>query len=90
MSTKSRVRRSLAFSAILFGIASCSTAPSLAPQACLERCRVNTCLLSQYYVGKDDDEARVAEELNCIEVNASQARDCAKLKDVCAAALEKN
>lgn len=55
---------------------------------CLEECRVNTCTLSKFYDGKDD-ELRAAEELNCTEVNASAARDCAKLKAMCAAELIK-
>lgn len=53
---------------------------------CLERCRVNTCTLSKYYDGKDD-EARAAEELNCVEVNASEARECALIHGKCAQAL---
>lgn len=54
---------------------------------CLEDCRVNTCTLSKYYDGKDD-EARAAEELNCTEVNASAARECALIHAKCAQALE--
>lgn len=54
---------------------------------CFERCTVNTCTLSKFYDGKDD-ETRAAEELNCDEVNASKARECAKLKDACAAGLK--
>ncbi len=48
---------------------------------------MNTCTLSKFYDGKDD-ETRAAEELNCDEVNASKARECAKLKDTCARELE--
>jgi hypothetical protein len=59
-----------------------------APAICLEQCRVNTCLLSQYYVG-GDDEARAAEELNCTLVNANAARECAKAKAQCAKTLSK-
>lgn len=71
---------------MLLAIASCSTAPSPAPLICLEACRVNTCTLSKYYDGKDE-EARAAEELNCVEVNAADARECAKIHALCAAAL---
>jgi hypothetical protein len=53
---------------------------------CLEACRVNTCLLSKYYDGKAD-ELRAAEELNCVEVNASEARECAKIHEACGKAL---
>lgn len=53
---------------------------------CLERCRVNTCTLSKFYDGKDD-ETRAAEELNCTLVNANAARECAKLHAECAAGL---
>ena len=56
---------------------------------CLESCRVNTCTLSKYYDGKDD-ETRAAEELNCTAVNASDARMCAKLHEECGKALNKN
>ncbi len=49
---------------------------------------MNTCVLSQYYIG-GDDEARAAEELNCTEVNATQARYCAELKRQCAEGLKK-
>jgi hypothetical protein len=49
-------------------------------------CRVQSCTLSQYYDGKDDG-ARAAEELNCVEVNGSEARYCARLKEACAAGL---
>lgn len=55
---------------------------------CLESCRVNTCLLSKYYDGKDE-EARAAEELNCTAVNANDARECAKLHDTCRRELER-
>lgn len=48
---------------------------------------MNTCLLSKYYDGKDE-EARAAEELNCTEVNATAARMCAKIHDTCARELE--
>jgi hypothetical protein len=48
---------------------------------------VNTCLLSKFYDGKDD-ELRAAEELNCTEVNATAARYCAKIHDECGKALE--
>ncbi len=54
---------------------------------CLEACRVNSCTLSKFYDGKDD-EARAAEELNCTLVNASAARDCAKIHQECAQALK--
>jgi hypothetical protein len=54
---------------------------------CLERCRVNSCTLSKFYDGKDD-EARAAEELNCTEVNATDARSCSKIHETCAKALE--
>jgi hypothetical protein len=69
--------------------ASCSTRPSLelpVPSVCFEVCKVQTCTLSKYYDGKDD-EARAAEELNCVEVNGSQARYCAELKRQCAEGL---
>jgi hypothetical protein len=56
------------------------------PQICLEDCRVNSCRLSKYYDGKDE-EARAAEELNCVEVNASEARYCARIKLECRKAL---
>lgn len=49
---------------------------------------MQTCTLSQYYVGKDDED-RAAEELNCTEVNGAQARYCAKLKAACAEGLRK-
>jgi hypothetical protein len=48
---------------------------------------VNTCLLSKYYDGKAD-ELRAAEELNCVEVNASEARECALIHSKCKQALE--
>jgi hypothetical protein len=48
---------------------------------------VNTCTLSKYYDGKDD-ETRAAEELNCVLVNANDARECAKLHEKCAQALK--
>jgi hypothetical protein len=48
---------------------------------------VQTCVLSQYYLG-GDDEARAAEELNCTEVNGAAARYCAKLRDECAKGLK--
>jgi hypothetical protein len=57
------------------------------PSVCFEHCRVQTCKLSQYYVGKADED-RAAEELNCTEVNGSQARYCAALKEKCAKGLE--
>jgi hypothetical protein len=55
---------------------------------CFEACHVQTCKLSQYYVG-GDDEARAAEELNCTEVNGSLARDCAKLQAACREGLKR-
>jgi hypothetical protein len=54
---------------------------------CLEACRVNTCTLSKFYDGKDD-EARAAEELNCVAVNANYARECAKLHETCRRELQ--
>jgi hypothetical protein len=48
---------------------------------------VQTCTLSKYYDGKDD-ETRAAEELNCTEVNGTQARYCAELKRQCAEGLK--
>jgi hypothetical protein len=56
------------------------------PQVCAEECRVNTCKLSKFYDGKDD-ELRAAEELNCTEVNATAARYCARIKLECKKAL---
>lgn len=53
---------------------------------CREKCRVNTCTLSKYYDGKDD-ETRAAEELNCTLVNANDARECEKLHAECGKAL---
>jgi hypothetical protein len=53
---------------------------------------VNTCTLSRYYVegdGKEADEARVAEEINCIEVNANDARECGRLHAECSGELER-
>jgi hypothetical protein len=47
---------------------------------------VNTCTLSKYYDGKAD-ELRAAEELNCVEVNASEARECALVHRKCGEAL---
>lgn len=48
---------------------------------------MNTCTLSKFYDGKDD-EARAAEELNCVAVNANDARECAKLHDTCRRELD--
>lgn len=62
------------------------TPPPPDPATCLEQCRVNSCKLSVYYDGKDE-KARVAEELNCAEVNANDARHCKALHEQCAAAL---
>lgn len=89
MSMLKLASRVLAASAFLSALSSCSTKPLALPipNVCFERCRVQTCKLSQYYVGKDDED-RQAEELNCTEVNGTQARDCAKLKDACAEALK--
>ncbi len=87
---KSMASRLLALSATLFAIASCSTKPSLElpiPDVCFEACKVQTCTLSQYYTGKGDED-RAAEELNCTEVNGSQARYCAELKRQCAEGLK--
>jgi hypothetical protein len=72
-------------------MASCSTKPLALPipDSCFERCRVQTCKLSQFYAGHPDDDDRIAEELNCTEVNGAQARDCAKLKGLCAQGLKK-
>lgn len=47
---------------------------------------MNTCTLSKYYDGKDD-ETRAAEELNCTLVNANDARECEKLHAECGKAL---
>lgn len=69
-------------------MASCSTKPLALPipDVCFEECRVQSCKLSKYYVGKGDED-RAAEELNCTRVNGSQARYCAKLKSECAKGL---
>lgn len=49
---------------------------------------MNTCTLSKFYDGQAD-EVRAAEELNCDEVNASDARACAALKNKCAVEIER-
>lgn len=60
----------------------------MTPQVCLQKCRVNSCTLSKYYAGHDD-ETRAAEELNCVLVNANDARDCEKLHAECGKALSR-
>ena len=47
---------------------------------------MNTCTLSKFYDGKDD-ETRAAVELNCTAVNANDARECAKIHEKCGEAL---
>lgn len=49
---------------------------------------MQTCRLSQYYVGAANDDDRIAEEINCTAVNGSAARYCAALRDKCAAGLK--
>lgn len=88
---KSMAFRLAVTSVILFGISSCSTKPSVelpVPSVCFSLCEVQTCTLSKFYVGKGDED-RAAEELNCTEVNGSQARYCQALKAKCAEGLKK-
>ncbi len=87
---KSTAFQLLAASVILFATAACSTKPSRelpVPSVCFEQCKVQSCTLSKFYDGKADED-RAAEELNCTEVNGSEARYCAKLKEECAKGLE--
>lgn len=84
----------LVASATLLATWSCSTPQSKelqlpVPSVCFELCNVQTCKLSQFYIGKGDED-RAAEELNCTEVNGSQARYCATLKQKCAEGLKSN
>lgn len=95
MWTPRLVLSALAASVALMSTAGCSTPRSSAPNPppqppplkCLEPCVVNTCTLSAFYDGKDD-ETRAAEEINCTEVNANAARVCAAVHAECGKALE--
>lgn len=48
---------------------------------------MQSCTLSQFYTGKGDED-RAAEELNCTEVNGTEARYCAEIKRKCVDALK--